>query len=622
MTLRRWAGSVAALMIYTLYASALLLPPLLRQGAGAVIGNHTPDVVSFIWYLAWWPYALTHGINPLHSALIWWPVGINLIWTTSIGVVAVLLWPVTALFGPIVSYNVAALMAPPLLAWGTFELCRETSGAFWPAVFGGWVVGFSSYEFRELLNHVHCYMLFPLPLLAWLSVRRFKEKSGRLHFIGIAACLWIMEFGISTEFFATAVMLGAAGLAAGWLMAPDHAGRHRWQKLSAEIGLSVGMGVAVIALVAGRSLFTGYAGGKLWSAGVYSVDPANWFVPTYTTWLGSHGMAFLWRLFAGQSAEQGAYLGIPLIAMVMVGAYRMRKSAAGRWLAVMLAFTALLALGPQIHVLNQKLPVPLPWLFLSHVPIIQKALPCRLMAYLLILMAVVAAGWMAETHWRPGYRIFAAALAIIFLIPNTPAGLWATRFHTPRLFATAAATAAPTAVRANVGGILIFPFGYRGWSMLWQMESHFPFAMVDGYTGTVPGKYGKSGLVQIWLSKTAVPSNYPQRLDAFLARQHIKTILAVGPFNPRLRKLIAPLGKPVATCGRVLIFGRMEHWMGVRMGTAARSEMGSGIHGATRGQLYGGIRAGMRGRPSGAAPRAAPPATMPSGSHPSAARQQ
>lgn len=51
----------------------------------------------------------------------------------------------TTTAGPVVAYNILALLAPALAAWGCFMLCRGLTGEFRPALAGGYVFGFSTY---------------------------------------------------------------------------------------------------------------------------------------------------------------------------------------------------------------------------------------------------------------------------------------------------------------------------------------------------------------------------------------------------------------------------------------------------------------------------------------------
>ena len=41
------------------------------------------DQESFIWFIYWWPYAITHGLNPFITHYVWSPNGDNLTWATS-----------------------------------------------------------------------------------------------------------------------------------------------------------------------------------------------------------------------------------------------------------------------------------------------------------------------------------------------------------------------------------------------------------------------------------------------------------------------------------------------------------------------------------------------------------
>src|SRR5271166_5243486 len=80
---RRSAGlvqrksSLAALALYVLLALLLLHPDQNIQTH--VIGGGA-DSQSFIWCLSWWPWAISHGVNPLVSKFVWYPLGFPLLW--------------------------------------------------------------------------------------------------------------------------------------------------------------------------------------------------------------------------------------------------------------------------------------------------------------------------------------------------------------------------------------------------------------------------------------------------------------------------------------------------------------------------------------------------------------
>jgi hypothetical protein len=65
-----------------------------------------PGPTAYIWSLNWWPWAITHGLNPFVSYYIWYPQGFNMTWATSVPAAAMLMLPLTWLTNPTVSFNV------------------------------------------------------------------------------------------------------------------------------------------------------------------------------------------------------------------------------------------------------------------------------------------------------------------------------------------------------------------------------------------------------------------------------------------------------------------------------------------------------------------------------------
>ena len=78
------------------------------------------------------------------------PDGFNLMWTTSVPGPSLLVAPITLTAGPLVAYNVLALLAPALSAFTAFLLCRHVTGRTWPSLVGGYIFGFSDYMLGAL----------------------------------------------------------------------------------------------------------------------------------------------------------------------------------------------------------------------------------------------------------------------------------------------------------------------------------------------------------------------------------------------------------------------------------------------------------------------------------------
>jgi len=159
------------------------------------------DAARFLWFFRWPAFALTHGHDVLHSTWLFHPGGINLLDDTSVIALGVGLAPVTWLWGPVASMNVALTLAPALSAMAMFVALRRWV-RWTPAAFiGGLVYGFSPFVVTELaLNQINIAFLAVPPLVVlvladlMITQRRTPRHNGLL-----LAGLVVVQFFISTE---------------------------------------------------------------------------------------------------------------------------------------------------------------------------------------------------------------------------------------------------------------------------------------------------------------------------------------------------------------------------------------------------------------------------------------
>src|SRR5271170_2627003 len=204
--------SIAACGLYVALSIFFFGRALIYHLGDSYVGRNT-DPSFFIWSIAWWPHAISHGLNPIFSNVIFAPVGANLVWTTMIPLAIILVWPITAVFGPMVSYNLLALLLPALSAWTTFILCRHLTKSVWPSTLAGYVFGFSSYVLAQSLGgHLVLVMLFPMPIALYLAAKWFEGgiSSGRMAFLmGVTLAV---QFLLAVEIYATATMFAGFAL--------------------------------------------------------------------------------------------------------------------------------------------------------------------------------------------------------------------------------------------------------------------------------------------------------------------------------------------------------------------------------------------------------------------------
>ena len=133
-------------------------------------GRTLADSWELNWPFAWFPYALIHGLNPWYTHAQWAPTGLNVASATSFPLLAMVFAPVTWIWGPIVSANLASLGATVVTGWATYLLCRYVSKDRAAALIGGATVGFGTYLIVQMWAGHTLLTVFFCPQFAALAV--------------------------------------------------------------------------------------------------------------------------------------------------------------------------------------------------------------------------------------------------------------------------------------------------------------------------------------------------------------------------------------------------------------------------------------------------------------------
>ena len=188
------------------------LRPGLFTGHDTIVGN-TGDPSIFIWSLQWLPFAFSHHLNPLVTDYLHYPTGANLMWNTSILFPALVLTPVTDLFGPIVSYNVLTVLGMSLSGWCAYLAVRRYSRHWISAVVGGLIYEFSPFMAVQITGHAHLFVAVFPPLLVLLADEILVRQRHRAWVIGVllgvAAAAQLLT---GTELLAISVLMAIPAL--------------------------------------------------------------------------------------------------------------------------------------------------------------------------------------------------------------------------------------------------------------------------------------------------------------------------------------------------------------------------------------------------------------------------
>jgi hypothetical protein len=483
------------------------------------------DPIQFIWFLNWWPWAIAHGLNPFISYYVWYPHGFNLAWATSVPVAALLMWPVTWLTNAVVSYNVLSLLAPGLAAWTAFLLARYLTRDAFASFIGGYLFGFSSYEFGEIIAHLNLDMIWIVPLIVLLVLLRIKGDLSRPKFVGALALAMLVQLGLSSELLATTCFFGAITWAIFLAFATKEERRQLW-----TVAREIILATVIMAVVASPFLYfvmqnRADVPTQLHDPGVYSHDPLNYLLPSEVVPGRTLVWASIFRLHShGDNGGFDAYLGLPLILILILQLRELRLRPYLKPLLLSLLVIVILSLGPVLHIAGVATSLWLPWRLILRMPLISQALPTRFSMFVALAAGLTAALWLAAAssgRERVG-RYTLAGLACLCLLPDpgflrhwTPLPL--ETFFEPKNIATSLEK------NANV---IILP--YLGPGLIWQWQSGMYFTQSGGYVGFTPQSESLTWPVLGNLYTNTGGQHFENDLSGFCLAHRVSAIL-IGP---------------------------------------------------------------------------------------------
>ncbi len=533
------------LVVPACYLAAALLVTwrLWADPASRFAAPNAGDADLFSWYLRYAATAVGHGHLPaLVTSAMNTPVGVNLMWNTSLLLPGVLLTPVTLLLGPQVSLVVLTTVGFAGSAWALFGVLRRWQLSTAAAALAGAVYGFSPALLHSAVGHYNLLLGILPPLIVDAGVR---VAAGPLYPAGreprdpvgrswagrgwgrvpapVRAGAWLgllvaAQVFISEELALITALTGVLAVAALAAVRPTAAVR---RILPAAAGLIVG-GAVTLAL-AGPALWTQFRGplvqhGPLYPPDYYVNEPSGFVTPSAYLFFHTAGSATTAAGYHGGLTEYLAYLGWPLIIVLALAAVVSWRRPAGLAAAFTLVMLVIFSFGG--HPQTGGVPDPsvsLPWHWLEEHQLLSSILPDRLSILAdgaaAVLLAVgtdeVAGRLAARRRLRAGDRpasagqvpavvLTVAVLACLPLLPRPlPAGTttplphgWSATFTALHLPAGAAVLVVPV------------PTNILTAAMRWQADTGQPSALVGGYF-IGPGAGGQAYIGGNGVSPTA-----------------------------------------------------------------------------------------------------------------------
>jgi hypothetical protein len=453
-----------------------LFAPAWRSPTTMTLEAGNGDPAIFMWFLRWAPFALEHGHDPLFTHHLNYPDGVNLMWNTSLPLPGLLLAPVTTRWGPVLSFNLLLVLAYGLSAWCAYLAIRRFARGHLAAAVGGLIYGFSP-AMRTQSHHLHMTLAFlvPLMLLALHEILVRQRRSPWLVGIGLGLMAGA-QLLIGEELLAMTALLGFAMFLLV-LLTNLRRLRERWVYAAKAFSVALVMVSAIIVW----PLSVQFGGPQRIHGDIqktnYSNDLQSFVLPGWPQALTWEGAGELVSGFAGGNS---AYLGLPLLLVLIVLGVRWRASPVVRIGLALMVVAAVLSLGPTLLVGGEDTGIRLPWALFESLPLLPSLIPARL-AQLTALFAGLLVALFLHAVWRGGgwRRPAAILVAVAVLLPLWPGSTIASEEVTTPAFFTGPAVR--TLPRDSVALVLPWPYRRTSLAMIWQAEAGLWYRMPGGY---------------------------------------------------------------------------------------------------------------------------------------------
>src|SRR5256885_13794747 len=369
--------------------------------------------------------------------------------------------------------------------------------------------------------HVSRGFIPPLMLLVFDEIRGRQRRSGRGRGVVrglLAACRPVP----AEDLLATEPLPAVLGIALLITLYPRRLPAHRRHALTA-----LGVGAAcfrALAAVPSAFQFFGpqHVTGAVQIRNAYVSDLLGFVVPTAHQQFAPAAAVGLTAGFSGYSSEWDAYLGVPLIAILIYVSVRLWTRPLVRVASTLLLVLAILSLGTTLHIAGQWTAVPVgalallaplvrrvipvrfglyvfpaTWVGLVAAPILSSALPARLMLYVFLFAGLLLAvfvdaptlpspasggGFIRALAGRGGLlKTLLIVAALLPLAPRLP--FPAEPVDVPSFFTGGGVRQLP---QGSVALVLPYARLAKSSAMVWQAAADMRFRMPEAYA-LLPG---------------------------------------------------------------------------------------------------------------------------------------
>ncbi|MGC4746438.1 hypothetical protein ACLQ28_12330 [Micromonospora sp. DT201] len=391
----RAAGSawLSDVLVVTGYLALAVVLTSAQWGHPWRLFHQAGDQVLFEWMLAHAAHAVVEGENPLYSAGLNAPDGVNLMANTSVLGLGVPLTPVTLLFGAQVAFCVAVVccLAGTAAAWYAL-LRRRLVATRSAAAVGGLVCGFAPGMIAQASAHLHIAAQFLVPAILALVFRPAPKVAHQRDGVwrpgvGLGLLLvWQVFIGEEVLVF---LALATGVFALGYALTDRAAARRLAPALFGRLAVAAGVAAVLLAYPLwfqfhGPQHYSGMA----FATRGFQLDAASFTASARQTVFGDD---WLPGLLSPNPTEENSFFGPGLLVLAVVIVIWQWRRPLVRALGGCGVVFALLSLGTELRVDGTATGIPGPYRLVAGLPLLDLAVPARFALVCVPVLGVLVA---------------------------------------------------------------------------------------------------------------------------------------------------------------------------------------------------------------------------------------
>ena len=135
------------------------------------------DSTSYIWSIWHFKYALSQGLNPFETQMLFSPMGSSVLMHSSVPIAGILNFLIDS---PILTMNLVLLLSFAFSGLGVFNLLRYFKVNLYLSIIGGFIYAFFPYKTAHLPEHFNLELTALIPFFVFYILKTFRFEPGKL----------------------------------------------------------------------------------------------------------------------------------------------------------------------------------------------------------------------------------------------------------------------------------------------------------------------------------------------------------------------------------------------------------------------------------------------------------